>query len=153
MWLNRKDDTPVDELNEQLRIAPAITRELLSAVIAHACVRFAAIPGDAKTRVNRLIDAGALTEAALALVELELPEWKLRRLLFEDGEWHCALSRQPLLTFGLDELVEASHEVLPLAILMALLEARASGASPTAMAAVPQVRPAPSCVVCCDNFS
>ena len=28
--------------------------------------------------------------AALALVELELPAWKLRRLIYEDGEWLCS---------------------------------------------------------------
>jgi hypothetical protein len=154
MLLNRKYHAPVDGLNEQLKMAPAITRDLISAVIGQACVRFNAIGGDAKAKINRLIEVGAWTDAMLALIALELPEWKLRRLLFEDGEWHCALSRQPLLAFGLDELAESHHEVLPLAILMALLEARrATGKRPSTVSAVPQVQPGPSYAVCRDNFS
>jgi hypothetical protein len=154
MLLKRKYDAPLDGLDEQIKIAPAITRDLISAVIEQACLRVAAIGGEANATISRLIEAGAFTDAMLALIALELPEWKLRRLLFEDGEWHCALSRQPLLAFGLDDLAEAHHEVLPLAILMALLEARrATGAGVSAVRALPQVRPAPSCVVCCDNFS
>src|SRR5271168_88011 len=39
------------------------------------------------SRVNHLIEASAWTEAALALIELELPGWKLRRLVHENGEW------------------------------------------------------------------
>ena len=77
-----------------------------------------------KLRVNRLIEAGAWTDATLALVELELPQWKLRGIVYEDGEWHCCLSRQPQLPLGLDEVAEASHEILPLAILIAFLQAR-----------------------------
>ena len=46
-------------------------------------------------RIRRLVDDKAWTEAALALLELELPAWKLRRLAFEDGEWFCSLSTRP----------------------------------------------------------
>jgi len=37
-----------------------------------------------------LIESEAWTEAALALVELELPLWKLRRLVHEEGIWLCS---------------------------------------------------------------
>jgi hypothetical protein len=73
-------------------------------------------------RIDRLIEARAWNDAALALVELELPRW-LRRLVYENGKWHCSLSRHPNLPVALDETATASHEVLPLAILAALVEA------------------------------
>jgi hypothetical protein len=88
------------------------------------------------------------------LVELELPQWKLRRIVHDNGEWHCSLSRQPQLPFGLDDIAEASHEILALAILMTLLEARRAAAVNTAgRAAVPQVRSEPIPALCCDNFA
>jgi hypothetical protein len=88
------------------------------------------------------------------LVELELPQWKLRRIVHDNGEWHCSLSRQPQLPFGLDDIAKASHEILALAILMTLLEARRAAAVNTAgRAAVPQVRSEPIPALCCDNFA
>jgi hypothetical protein len=141
-------------LEERLPRARAITPELMSDVIAQASPRFAAHSPVAKAHVNRLIETGAWTDATLALVELELPHWKLRRLIYEDGEWLCSLTKQPRLPLGLDDLVESSHEILPLAILIALLETRRAAApSATGVSAVPQVRPAPGYAVCCDNFA
>jgi hypothetical protein len=126
----------------------------MSAVIAQACQRFAAHGPAAKARVDRLIEAGAWTDAALTLVELELPQWSVRRLICEDGLWHCSLSKQPGLPTGLDETSEASHESLSLAILSAFVEARRDlSAAPTRPRAVPQVRPVLGCVACCDNFA
>ena len=154
MLFDPKHEERLGRLEEQLRRAQAITPELMSDVIAEACVRFAAHGAAAKARVNRLIESGAWTDATLALVELELPQWKLRRLVYEDGEWLCSLSRQPQLPLGLDELAEASHEILPLAILIALVQARrAAAASTTGVTAVPQVRPVAGYAVCCDNFA
>ena len=74
--------------------------------------------------VDRLIGSQAWTEAALALVEHELPLWKLRRLVFEEGVWLCTLSKQRNLPIWLSDDAEASHESLPLAILAAFIEAR-----------------------------
>jgi hypothetical protein len=45
-----------------------------------------------------------------------------------DREWLCSLSNQPQLPLGLDNVAEASHEVLPLAILLAFLQARRAAA-------------------------
>jgi hypothetical protein len=141
-------------LEAQLRRAEAITPELMSEAIAEACVRFGALGSAAKARVDRLIETSAWTDATLALVELELPQWQLRRLVYEDGEWLCSLSKQPRLPLGLDEAAEATHEILPLAILIAFLQARrAAMASATVATTVPQVRSAPSDAVCCDNFA
>ena len=146
-------ENPIDRLEEQLLHAQAITPELMSEVMAQACVRFSAL-GAAKVRVNRLIESGAWTDAVLALVELELPQWKLRRLVQEDGEWLCYLSKQPQLPFGFDEFAEASHEILPLAILITFLQARrAVAAGATNTTAVPRISPMPCHALCCDNFA
>jgi hypothetical protein len=142
-------------LQEQLGGARAMTADRMADTIAHACVRFPALQASAKARVNHLIESRAFTDAALALLELELPQWKLRRLLFEDGAWHCSLSKQPGLPVELDEMAEAGHEVLTLAILSALVEARRRTASADEGIAqsVPQVPRARGHVVCCDNFA
>ena len=139
-------------LEAALRDAQAITAELMADVVTQACVRFAAHRGAAQAKLNRLIEAGAWTDAALALVELELPLWKVRRLVQEDGEWLCTLSKQPQLPLGLDEVSEATHEVLPLAILIALLQARCAP-SEDAVTSVPVVRPSTGDAVNCDNFA
>jgi hypothetical protein len=107
------------------------------------------------SRIGRLMEAGAWTDAALALIELELPQWKLRRLVFDHGEWFCSLSRQPNLPAELDETADASHQVLPLAILQAALEAerKARIGRNTRAPTVPQVPKASRQAVCCDNFA
>jgi hypothetical protein len=142
-------------LEEQLRPTQTVTPKLMSELIAQGCVRSAACAGAAKARIDRLIASGAWTDAALALSELALPQWKLRRLVYEDGEWHCSFSKQPTLPIELDDTAEASHESLPLAILIAFIEAlRQGSASPVSPSrAVAQVRPALGHVVCCDNFA
>jgi hypothetical protein len=109
---------------------------------------------DRIVRFHRLMDAGAWTEAALALIEIEQPAWKLRRLAYEDGEWFCSLSRRPSLPAELDETSDAHHEVLPLAILQACLEAqgRTAAKGGNGSARVPQVRPELTGAICFDNF-
>jgi hypothetical protein len=154
MLFDPKHDEHLGRLEEQLRCALAITPQLMSDVIAEACTRFPAHSRTVKAKVSRLIESGAWTDATLALVELELPQWKLRRIIYEDGEWLCSLSKQPQLPPGLDEVAEASHEILPLAILIALLQARRSvAASATSLTTVPQIRPVPGYAACCDNFA
>jgi hypothetical protein len=116
-----KHEEPLEALQEQLRRAHALTPDLISHVIVNACTRLPALKA---TRIDQLIEAGAWRNAALALIELELPAWKLRSLVYENGEWLCSLSRQPNLPEALDDTADASHEVLPLAILSAFVEAR-----------------------------
>ena len=137
---------------DSLRAAHAITPALMREVIEKTCVRLDAHGPAAKARIDRLIESGAWTDAAMTLLALELPQWTLRRLVCEDGEWLCTLSRHPALPVELDDVVEASHPVLPLAILSALIEARRT-ASATTVASVPNVRPTEGNAVCCDNFA
>jgi hypothetical protein len=149
MWDHPKTADRLSLLADQLRSAQVVTADLIS------CMRLPALARTEKAaRLNWLIEAGAWTEAALALIELELPQWQLRRLVHDDGEWLCSLSRQPNLSAELDDTVDARHETLPLALLSAFLEtqrqvsAREVGSSP-----VPNVRPATAYVACCDNFA
>ena len=130
-----------------------INAELMSDVM-RVCGRFEAVGRAPQARISRLIESGAWTDAALVLLELELPRWKVRRLVLEDGEWLGTLSRQLQLPIGLDEAIEGTHELLPLAILIAMLDARrASSASPAESMAVPRVTRSTGHVVNCDNFA
>ena len=105
--------------------------------------------------IRRLIEAEAWTDALLVLIELELPQWGLRRLAREDGEWFCSLSTHPALPTEMGETVEAHHELPAAAILQAFFEARerTARASQTPSARVPQIRAQqPVTPLICDNF-
>jgi len=156
MLSDPKHEDHLDRLMEQLRLAPALTADLISNVIADACRRLPVLIKAGKAaRLDQMIEAGAWSDAALALIELELPAWKLRRLIYEDGEWFCSLSKQPNLHVAFDDTADARHEVLPLAILSAFLEARraTSAVRETNSPTVPQVQPTSGVVICCDNFA
>src|ERR1700723_2224617 len=85
-----------DRLDEELRAAPQPAPGLFGKIIGSACTRIPVLSRSGKTnRIDRLIEAGAWTDAALALIELELPAWKLRWLAYESDEWICSLTRQP----------------------------------------------------------
>ncbi len=144
-----------DRLDEELRFAPRPTPDLFANIIGSACSRIPILSKSGKaTAIDRLIEAGAWTDAALALLELELPAWKLRRLACEGGEWICSLSRQPNLPATLDETVDAVHEQMPFAILLAFLQARRMEKLAVPIkAAVPAIVPAPDGLICCDNFA
>jgi hypothetical protein len=141
----------LEKLQAHVRRSRAITPELLTEVMAEACIRFFAYGNATKALFNQLVAHGAWTDAVLLLLQFELPQWKLKRILYDDGEWHCFLSKQPQFPLGFDEGAEARHEVLPLAMLIAFIKARSAGA--TAATSVPQVSVPPNCIVCCDNFA
>jgi hypothetical protein len=144
-----------DQLDHRLHDADAMTADLISDVIGKTCRRFPSMAGTEKVaEVERLIESGAWTDAALALIELELPQWQLRRLAYDEGEWHCALSRQRELPEWLDQSIEARHTDLPLAILSAFVNARRHTApsSKTSVPAVPRTTSPLYEPVCCDNF-
>jgi hypothetical protein len=141
-------------LEERIRRAQMLTPALAAEVIARACPRLQARHPTAKARLVRLIESGAFADAMLALLELELPQWKLRRLVCEDEEWHCSISEQLGLPAELDDMAEAQHESLPLAILGAFLEAaRHSRSTSDQRQSVPPVRLAEGYALCCDNFA
>lgn len=77
--LSERHDPP--ELNDRLRSANAVTTELMSEVIGHTCRRFPSMDQSEKTaRIECLIATSAWIDAALALIDLELPMWQVRRL-------------------------------------------------------------------------
>jgi hypothetical protein len=145
----------LDRLDEELRFAPQPAPDLFANIIGSACTRIPILTKSGKaTAIDRLIESGAWTDAALALIELELPAWKLRRLICENGEWICSLSRHPNVLATLDDTVDAVHEVMPLAILLAFLEARRMPHIPArAVTAVPAIVPAADGLICYDNFA
>src|SRR4051812_43002255 len=59
--------------------------------------------GQIPAQLKALMSAGAWTDAGLALIADKLPNWKLRRLAYDEGQWHCALSLQPDLPEWLDQ--------------------------------------------------
>ncbi|WP_028347116.1 hypothetical protein [Bradyrhizobium murdochi] len=113
------------ELGDRLRDACCVTVEFLSDIIHATCRRLPSMDRNFKNaRIERLIESQAWTDAALALIDLELPQWQVRRLAYDDGEWYCALSRQRELPGWLDQSIEARHADLALAILIAYVEAQ-----------------------------
>jgi hypothetical protein len=153
MLFDPKHDEHLAKLEEELRCADAVTSGLMSDVMAIACARFGALGAATKVRVKWLIEASAWTDATIALLELELPQWKLRRLVKDDGKWLCSLSKRVDIPLAYDEVAEASHESLPLAILIALLQAKRSfAAGASGIAAVPPFRLVPGNTRCCENF-
>ena len=145
LLLSEHRDGPVHRLHD----APAVTADLISEVIGNTSPRL-------PVRIERLIESGAWTDAALALLELKLPQWQLRRLAYDEGEWHCALSRQRELPEWLDDRsVESHHADLALAILSAFVGAQRKSAPP-GRTSVPAARRAANPLyepVCCDNFA
>ena len=143
-----------EALGERLHGANAVTSGLFSEIVQAMC-RHPAIGRSAKAaRIEKLAGAQAWADAALALIDLELPQWQLRRIAYDGGEWHCALSRERELPEWLDRSIEAHHADLPLAILIAFVEAQhliTSSGRPS----VPAVRSeagTPCVPLCCDNF-
>ena len=144
----------LDILDGVLQNAQEPSVDLLAKIISGACTR---ISRQAKTETfNRLIDfakTGAWTEAAFALIALELPLWRVRRLAYENGEWLCSLSYQPNLPMAFDDCAEATHEVLPLAMLCAFVEAcRRRHAMRESVSTVPRIQPGPGQMICCENY-
>jgi hypothetical protein len=145
----------MDGLDEELRRARELQCGLFYKVIAGACTRLPLLSKLGRARqVDRLAEAGAWTDAALALIALELPGWKVRRLVCENGEWVCSLSRQPNVPIAFDDTADAAHEALSLAIMLAFVEARRkSNLNPETAPTAPKSGRAPGLVLCCDNFA
>jgi hypothetical protein len=144
-----------DRLEERLRVVPALVSGLFAEVVSGACRRLPDLGrSGGMARLDPLVGADAWTDAGLVLVELELPAWSLKRLFYEGGEWFCSLSRQVNLPAALDVTTEAHHDSLPLAILLAFVQARRMAeTAPAVISVTPHVRPAPDSMICCDNFA
>ncbi len=103
--------------------------------------------------IKALIEAGAWIDTALALLAIELPGWKLRRLAYDEGEWHCAISQERELPQWLDDAIETRHTDIAMAILKTVVEGL--GASePEQYGALRSAHKSleAESLVCCDNF-
>ena len=143
----------LDRLDRQLQSAHAVTVALFRDVMESAGERLSILRRVGKTaHIERLLGGRGVHEAALALLELEMPNWKIRRLVNEGGEWLCSLSRRPAVPTEFDDMAEARHAVLSLAVLRALLEARrVNGAE--AISTPADVPLGATTRFCCDNFA
>ncbi|HEX7919795.1 MAG TPA: hypothetical protein VF583_02505 [Bradyrhizobium sp.] len=128
------------DLGDRLRDAYTVTAEFMADIVSQTCRRFPSAGQSSKSaRVERLIQSGAWTDAAIALLDLELPQWQIRRLVYDEGEWHCALSRERELPDWLDQSIETRHADLALAILSGFVEAQRIS-TPENRTSVPTVR-------------
>ena len=125
-----------------------------SNTIAESRRRFRSERSVKADRVEHLIQSQAWTDAALALIDLELPHWQIRSLTYDGGEWFCALSRQRNMPDWLDQPVETHHADLARAILDAFAEAKRISApqnrdgDPVQATVAPLYEP-----VCSENFA
>ena len=143
------------ELGERLRGAHAVTSELMSEVIGECMPAVSIHPtGREYGADQRPISSGAWTDAALPLLDFELPQWRVRRTAYDEAEWYCALSRERELPDWLDRSIEASH-----ADSRWRSSARSSRLNASAYLPQPSVPTVPRAIiplyepVCCDNFS
>ena len=127
------------ELSTRLRDSGVADAALVNEVISAACRRYPSLGETEKTRrLEQLIRSAAWTDVALALIDLELPLWQVRRLAYDEGEWYCALSRERELPDWLDQSIETPHADLSLAILGAFVEVRVS--APEGRTSVPDAK-------------
>jgi hypothetical protein len=156
MSLHSQRSEQLAALAGQVSDADEATSDLFSRIIVETARRLWAPSEAAKAvQLHDLTEAGALTQAALSLIELELPFWKLRRIAYDEGEWHCAMSRQRELPEWLDEAVEARHPSLTLAILSAYLETvgQIELSRVPSRPSVPQTRAEQYEPLYCENFA
>ena len=153
--LHPTDHRDPDALINRLGNAPEANATLMTEIIDTACRRFPSSGQSEKTaRIEQLIRSGAWTDAALALIDLELPLWQVRRIAYDEGEWYCALSRQRELPDWLDQSIETRHADLSLTILSAFVEAQRISA-PSSRTSVPVVKASANPLhepICSDNF-
>lgn len=138
-----------ETLERQVSRAHALSPDLLTRVQARACPRSALSVGASGLNATTLAELGARTDAALALVALA--RLHVRRIMWDDEEWHCSLSATPRLPADLDDTADASHADLPLAILLALVRARLNLPRPSSAGTViPHMQ---TVAACCDNYA
>jgi hypothetical protein len=152
MFLHSTRSEQLATLAGHVSLADEATPELFSEIVAKTARR---LSSTGAAQLDQLIEAGALTEAALALVNLELPLWQIRRITYDEGEWHCAMSRQRELPEWLDQAIETSHASLTLAIVGVYIETlrQIEASREPSRPSVPQTRGGQFEPVCCDNFA
>jgi len=143
----------LEMLLDEIRSASAVTRDLFVKIIQDGCARLWHLNGRCRAHLSRLIEEEAWLDAALALIELDSPQWKLRRLQFDDGEWFCSLSKCPTVPLELDDTADAQHENAALAILAAFLEAERKVLADPYLSDGNAPRGQQSTLLDCENFA
>ena len=118
-------DDQLGRVHERIRHARTVTPELVSDFIEAEGID-PALPRGSNGRLAWLIEAGARTEAVLALIDIAVPQWKLLNLAYDDGEWHCSLSRQRGVPAEFDDTAASLLRKLFLIKRVHRLEARAN---------------------------
>lgn len=145
-----------DHVERALRGAASLTPSLFSKVVTDVCTRFPALAhAGHREQLAQLVLVEAWTDAALLLAEHELPMWRLRRLIYDGGEWICSLSRHPGVPVEIDNAADGPHVTRPIAVLLSLVEAKRLTAATECVRTVPvpNVKAVIVHPVCCDNFS
>ncbi|WP_068020867.1 hypothetical protein [Rhodoplanes sp. Z2-YC6860] len=148
-----RQQTSLDQLAERLHHACTSSLEPIAVVISYACSDVTAHTPYARENLKRLSAAGAWIDAALALLTLEAPQWTLRRLTFDDGEWFCSLSRYPQLPIEIDDTIDSRHEIAAIAILLALVETRKAAQPEFQRATAVRLQRLSAVPMNCDDFA
>ena len=156
MASNAEKSDRLERLEHDLRLAPVPAPGLFSRVMAEACTRIPALRAAGKAaQLDRLVAAGAWTDAAFALIALELPAWQVRRLWREENAWFCSLSQRPRpgrrrwTTPPTPPMRNCRFAILLAFCKRAVMSALAvGGRSP-----IPHMQQAADGSVCCDNFA
>jgi hypothetical protein len=138
---------------DHMRFATCASKELVSAIASEVSPESASGSDPVSINIERLIAAGAWADTALALIASGLPQWKLRRLIYDDGQWHCALSLRREFPEWLDDGIETHNDDLALALLQGLIEAARQQPVKTRPPTAPRIRIKQRDPVCCDNFA
>jgi hypothetical protein len=143
----------LETLIKDVREAPALNRDLFVKIIEEGGRRLWNLNGRSRAPLSRLVEQGAWIDASLTLLECDSPQWKLRRLLREDGEWFCSLSKCPSVPLELDDTADAHHEDAALAILSAFLEAERKPMTESYQDERGGVRSRKGTLLDCENFA
>ena len=148
----------LERLEHDLRLARGPATSLFARVIADACTRIPALRSSRTRRgrgIDRLVAAGAWTDAAFAVIALSNPPaWQIRRLWRQESAWFCSLSQRAAWPAALDDTADAAHKELPLACAGPAASAPPVGAgSGLRIGEFHRVQQAADGTVCCDNFA
>jgi hypothetical protein len=86
----------LDRLADSVRAAHEPSLVILSKILDEACARIHNLGQSAKDRIIRLAELDAWNEVALALIELELPAWQIRRLASETASGSARYRGSPI---------------------------------------------------------
>ena len=122
MWNDREFSRRYDELMHRLQKAEHPSKNLFDDVISIYPRVISLIRAGRAKRLQELMQAGAWLETALELLRLARSAWSLRRLIRDDEDWVCSLSRSTFVPIEIDDMAEYRHADPAVAVLGALLQ-------------------------------